>query len=154
MHFRLVSLLLCGILLLSFMISGTPARTTAAPAASPASVVAAYFTIANSILKGGSTSQLTTVIAPNATLEVSTPTGQSSIFHKLPAIEGWYKAFAASHAGAQLKPVSMRSPLPGMVIHYEVAVDPANTVKGRCAHIFAIANGLIVSDDFIVFYGG
>lgn len=154
MRFRLVSLLLCGILLLSFTISGTPARTSAAPAANPAAVVAAYFTIANSILKGGSTSQLAMVIAPNATLEVSTPSGQSTIFHKLPAIEGWYTAFGTSHAGAQLKPISVRSPLPGMLIHYEVAVDPAGTVKGRCAHIFAIANGLIVSDDFIVYWGG
>jgi hypothetical protein len=130
------------------------APTAAAPMTNPTAVVAAYFTVANSILKGGDTSQLATVIAPNATLEVSTPSGQSTIYHKLPAIEGWYKAFGASHAGAQLKPVSLRTPLPGMVIHYEVAVDPAGTVKGRCAHIFAIANGLIVSDDFIVYWGG
>ena len=33
MHLRLMSLLVCGILLLSLIISGTPARTSAAPAA-------------------------------------------------------------------------------------------------------------------------
>jgi hypothetical protein len=40
-----------------------------------------------------------------------------------------------------------------MVVHYEVAVDSSNQVIARCAHIFAIANGKIVSDDFIIYYG-
>jgi hypothetical protein len=127
---------------------------SAAPSASPTSVAASYFTIVNSILRGAGTGQLASVYAPNATLVVSTPAGTTSVFHKLPAIVGWYKAFAASHAGIQLKEVSQRLPVPGMVVHYEIAVDSSNTVKGRCAHILAVANGMIVSDDFIVFAGG
>ena len=93
------------------------------------------------------------VYAPNSSLIVSTPTGKTSVFHKLPAIEGWYKAFAASHVGFTLKEVSQRIPVPGMVVHYEIALNAANVVKGRCAHIFAVANGMIVSDDFIVYAG-
>ena len=154
MRFRLPSRLLCGILLLAAMTGSVADRTSAAGTPSPAVVVATTFNIANSILKGGSLAQLAQVYAPNATLVVATPAGQTSVFHKLPAIEGWYKAFAAGHAGIQLKQVSTRAPLPGMVIHYEIAVDPSNTVKGRCAHLFAVANGMIVSDDFIVYWGG
>jgi hypothetical protein len=154
MRVRFTSLLLFGILLFSIITSNAAARTFAAPTPSPASVVAASFTIANSILRGGSTSQLAEVYAPTATLVVSTPAGQTSVFHKLKAIEGWYKAFAAGHVGIQLKQVSMRTPLPGMVIHYEIAVDASNAIKGRCAHVFAVTNGMIVSDDFIVFNGG
>jgi len=154
MRVRLISLLLCGILILSVAARNPVTRTSAALSTSPATVVASYFTLANSILRGAAPSEMAAVYAPNSTLVVSTPTGQTSVFHKLPAIEGWYKAFAAGHAGIQLKQVSQRTPLPGMVIHYEIAVDASNTVKGRCAHIFAVANGMIVSDDFIVFYGG
>jgi hypothetical protein len=154
MRVRLVSLLLCGILLLSITASNSTTRTSAAGTPSPAAVVAATFTIANSILRGGSTSPLAQVYAPTATLVVATPDGRKSAFHGLPEIVAWYKAFAAGHAGIQLKPVGMRTPLSGMVIHYEVAVDPSNVVKGRCAHIFAVVNGMIVSDDFIVYWGG
>lgn len=154
MRIRLASLLLCGILLLAVLTSSRAVPTSAAGSPSPAAVVAQTFTIANSILRGGSTSQLAEVYAPTATLVVATPDGKKSAFHGLPAIEGWYKAFAGSHAGIQLKPVGVRTPLPGMVVHYEVAVDPADAVKGRCAHIFAVVNGLVVSDDFIVYWGG
>ena len=154
MRVRLTPLLLCGVLMLSVTTGATAARMSSATNPSPTSVVGSYFTISNSILRGGDLSRLAAVYAPNATLVVSSPTGQTSVFHKLPAIEGWYKGFAAGHAGIQLKEVSMRTPLPGMLIYYEKAVDPSNAVKGRCAHVFAVANGMIVSDDFIVFYGG
>ncbi len=152
MRVRLISLL-CGVLVLALTTGSTASLTIAAPAPSPAAVVATYFSLYNSTLRGGSVSQLAQVYTPDATLTVSTPAGQTSVFHKLPAIEGWYKAFAASHVGFTLKFVSERSPLPGMVVHYEIALNPANVIKGRCAHIFAVVNGMIVSDDFIVFAG-
>ncbi|HWE60623.1 MAG TPA: hypothetical protein VHB98_02835 [Chloroflexota bacterium] len=153
MRIRLTSLLLCGILLLSVMAGNTAARTSAAPSTSPAAVVLSYFTIFSNIVRGASVSQLADVYAPNASFIVSTPTGQTTVFHKLPAIEGWYKAFAASHVGYQLKEVSQYSPVPGMVVHYETALNAANVVKGRCVHIFAVVNGMIVRDDFVVYAG-
>ena len=116
-------------------------------------MVLSYFTVFSHILRGASTSQLAQVYAPTATFLVSTPSGKTAVYQNLPAIEGWYKAFAASHAGFQLTYVSERRPLPGMVVHYEIALDSANVVKGRCVHIFAVANGMIVSDDFIVYAG-
>jgi hypothetical protein len=154
MRFRITSLLLCSILLLSVMATRSPARTSAAAGMrSPAAVVVTYFNIANSILRGASTSTLSNVYAPGATLVVSNPKGQTSTFHNLPAIEGWYKVWAVGAAGLQLKQVSMRTPLPGMVVHYEVAVDSSTQVIARCAHIFAVVNGKIASDDFIIYYG-
>ena len=69
------------------------------------------------------------------------------------AIEGWYKAFAASHAGFTLKEVSQYSPISGMVVHYELAFNASHVLVGRCAHIFAVANGLIDRDDFVIYWG-
>ena len=155
MRLRTTSLLLCGILLFSMTAAGSVARASSATAItpSPAAVVVSYFNIANGILRGGSTAGLATVYAPNATLVVSNPKGQTSRFHNLPAIEGWYKVWAVGAAGLQLHEVSTRTPLPGMVIHYETAVDASGSIIARCAHIFAIVDGKIVSDDFIIFYG-
>lgn len=153
MRIRVLSLLLCGILLTS-MTARTTAPASAASMTTANAVVATYFTMVNNILKGASTNQLSMVFAPTGMLSVSTPDGKTSVFKGIAAINGWYKAFAASHAGIQLKQVSQRTPLLGMVVHYEIAVDATNAVKGRCAHIFAVTNGKIVSDDFIVFAGG
>src|SRR6185437_7775840 len=105
------------------------------------------------VLRGADPSQFAQVYAPNASFYVSTATGKTSVFHKLPAIEGWYKAFAATHVGFTLQSVSQETPLPGMVVHYEVALNADHVVKGRCVHIFAISNGMITRDDFVVYAG-
>lgn len=152
MRFRLTSLL-CGILLLATIASTAPVRTSAAGTMSPQALVTTYFKIFNSINSGGSTSQLAQIYAPTATLEVATPDGKTAIFHGLTAITGWYKAFAASHVGLVAKQVNVRAPMPGMVIHYELAYNAAGVLVGRCAHFFAVVNGLIVSDDFVVYWG-
>jgi hypothetical protein len=153
MRFRLPTLLLCGMLLLAVTASTAPVRTSAAGNMSPQALVTTYFKIFNSITSGGSTSQLTQLYAPTATLVVATPDGKSATFHGLPAITGWYKAFAASHVGLVAKQVNVRAPMPGMVIHYELAYDASGALVGRCAHFFAVVNGLIVSDDFVVYWG-
>lgn len=153
MRTRLVSLLLGSVLLASVMTSSTVARTSAAAPATPRAVVASFFAAFSDILHGASLSELARVYSPTATFIVSTTTGKTTVYQGLPAIDGWYKAFAASHAGWDLKPVSDSSPLPGMVVHYEVALNTAHIIKGRCAHIFAVVNGMIVRDDFIGYAG-
>ena len=153
MRFHRSSMLLCGIALLAAIAAAAPVRTDAAGTQSPQALVATYFKVFNSINSGGATSQLTQIYAPKATLEVATPDGKTAIFHGLPAITGWFKAFAASHAGLVAKQVNVRAPMPGMVIHYELAYDAAGALVGRCAHFFAVVNGLIVSDDFVVYWG-
>jgi hypothetical protein len=73
--------------------------------------------------------------------------------HGLAAIAGWYKAWAAAAApGMQLTTTDMRNPTPSTVIHYEIAGSPDKPVIARCAHIFVVQHGRIVSDDFIVFF--
>lgn len=151
MRVRLIPLLLSGIMLLSVMTGNTVTRMSAASSANPAAVARSYFSIFSNILHGGSTSQLAQVYAPTATFVLSTPTGKTTVYQNLPAIDGWYKAFAASHAGYQLQEVSQFVPLPGMVVHYEIAYNAAHILKARCAHIFAVANGMIIRDDFIVY---
>ena len=153
MRSRLPSLLVCGILLRTVSASAVPGRTFAATETSPQALVTTYFHVFNSITKGGSLDQLTQIYAPSATLVVATPDGKTSTFAGLPAISGWYKTFAAGHPGLQAKQVSVRAPLPGMVIHYELAYNAAGALAGRCAHFFAVVNGMIVSDDFVVYWG-
>jgi hypothetical protein len=141
MRFRLPSILLCGILLVAVTASTAPARTSAAPTVSPQALVTAYLNNFNSITKGGSTSQLPQIYAPTATLVVSTPDGKTATFHGLTAITGWYKAFGASHVGLVVKATNVR------------AYNASGTLVGRCAHFFAVTNNLIVSDDFVVYWG-
>jgi hypothetical protein len=153
MRFRIASVVLSSVLALSLVSATSSTRGSAASTNTPANVVVSYFKVANDILRGASTSTLAGVYAPDATLVFSNPKGQTATFHGLPAIKGWYKVWAVGAAGLQLKQVSTRSPLPGMVIHYEVAVDSSNQVIARCAHVFAIAGGKILSDDFVIYYG-
>jgi hypothetical protein len=153
MRFRLPTLLLCGILLIAVTATTAPVRTSAAGAMSAQALVTTYLNNFNSITHGGSTSQLPQIYAPTATLVVTTPDGKTATFHGLTAITGWYKAFAASHVGLVAKQTIVRGPMPGMVIHYERAYNASGVLVGRCAHFFAVVNGLIVSDDFVVYWG-
>lgn len=149
MRVRLVSLLLCGILTLTALTGHMVAQTSAATPAAPSLVVASYFSIFDRILQGASTSELAQVYAPTATFSYSNPMGKTVVEHGLPAITKWFKAFAATHTGYHFTLVSENSPVPGMVVRYEIASNAANIVKGRCAHIFAVVNGQIISDNFV-----
>lgn len=149
MRIRPVSLLLCGMLMLTTLTGHEIARTSAASPAAPSLVVASYFSIFDNILSGASTSELAQVYAPTATFSYSNPTGKTTVEHGLPAITKWFKAFAITHTGYHFQLVSENSPMPGMVVRYETAFNSANVVKARCAHIFAVVNGQIVRDDFV-----
>jgi hypothetical protein len=152
MRVRLSSLLLCGILLLAVTATTAPARTSAAPAVSPQALVTNYVKNFNNILAGGSLSQLPQIYAPTARLEFATPDGKTATFHGLTAIAGWYKTFAAANAGVVIRVTKVLGPVPGMVIHYELGYNAKGVVVGRCAHFFAVVNGMIVSDDFVVYW--
>ena len=152
MRVRLSSLLLCGILLLAVTATTAPARTSAAPTVSPRALITTYLNNVNSVLAGGSNSLLAAMYAPTATLEVATPDGKTATFHGLTAVMGWYKTFAAANVGVVIKATNVRAPVPGMMIHYEVGYNAKGAPVGRCAHFWAVVNGLIVSDDFVVYW--
>ena len=142
----------CALVLISLMAAGLPSRSAAA-APSAAAVVQTYFTIANGILRGESASGLASVFAPDAVLTAANPKGAVTTVHGITAITAWYKAWAAgAMPGTQLTPTSMRIPAPDTVIHYEIAGSAAKPLIARCAHIFVVQEGRIVSDDFIVFF--
>lgn len=125
--------------------------TMAAPSAS--AVVQTYFTIANGMLRGESAADLATVFAPDAVLTAANPKGVVKTVHGLAAIMAWYRAWgAAALPGTQLTTTSVRNPTPDTVIHYEIAGSPAKPLIARCAHIFVVQDGKIISDDFIVFF--
>jgi hypothetical protein len=126
--------------------SAIPGRTAQA-------VVTTYFRIFNAGLQGAGFAALPSVYAPNATLTVSTPQGVTTVFQGLTPITGWYKGFAATHHGLRLTRERVRTPLPNVVIDYERAGMASHPLIGRCAHVFVVQQGKIVSDDFIVFYG-
>ena len=116
-------------------------------------MVQSYFTIANGILRGEATDGLASVFAPDAVLTAANPKGAVTTAHGLAAIAAWYKAWAAGAApGTQLTTTSMRNPSPDTVIHYEIAGSAAKPLIARCAHVFVVKDGKIVSDDFIVFF--
>lgn len=123
----------------------------AAPSAS--AVVQTYFTIANGILRGESAAGLATVFAPNAVLTAANPKGVVTTVHGLAAITAWYRTWGSTALpGTQLTTTSMRNPAPDTVIHYEIAGSAAKPLIARCAHIFVVQDGKIISDDFIVFF--
>lgn len=117
-------------------------------------VVAAYYTILNAGLKNGNFGMLSTVYAPDATLTQSNPKGVTTVVHGLAAITRFYQGLAMKLAWYHFTPEQVRVLAPGIVLAYEHAGPPAQKVPGRCAHLFVIQNGKIVSLDWITFYTG
>jgi ketosteroid isomerase-like protein len=154
MRLRGFSLLIpCTLVLVWVMATTAFAQSPSSPSVRTAqAVVTTYFRIVNAGLHGAGFAALPTVYAPNATLIVSTPKGVTTVFQGLGPITGWYKGFAAANRGKRLVRESTRMPLPSVVIDYERASTATQPVTARCAHVFVVQQGKIVSDDFIVFY--
>jgi hypothetical protein len=149
--YRLCSFAACAVLMVSMSAGHAFARIGSVRESTPQVVVLNYFTIANQALAGGDVDNFGLVFADDATLTASNPAGVTVTAHGLPAIERWFKTWARAAAGLQLTETSMRSPMPGLVLHYETAVNAYEEPVAHCAHVFVVRNGMIVSDDFITF---
>jgi len=136
---------------LSVSAGSTFARIVSTPEPGPQAIVAYYFSVANKALMDGNVADFSLVFAPNATLTASNPAGVTVTAHGVPAIERWFTTWAKAAAGLRLIETSVRSPMPGLVLHYETAVNAYDEVVAHCAHVFVVRDGMIVSDDFITF---
>jgi hypothetical protein len=153
MRFHRILAIIAGTLIVLSAFSGVArARVPHMPPAGDEAVVDAYFFAVNQALAGGGTEYFSAVIDPHATLTASNPSGVTTTVHGLPAIQRWFGAWARAGAGLQLTTTGVSNPTPGVVVHYEVAGNPANPTAARCAHVFVIRNAMIVSDNFITFY--
>jgi hypothetical protein len=148
---RLISLAACAVLLC--MSAGTAFARIETPRAPTSEIVVLnYFSTVNEVLRGADVAYLGLVYAPDATLTASNASGATVTVHGVPAIEHWFKTWAKAAAGLQLTETSMSTPMPGIVLHYEAAVNMYEQTVARCAHIFVVRDGMIVSDDFITYY--
>lgn len=117
-------------------------------------VVQDYFSILNAGMKSGNFSALSSVFASNATLTRSTLDGKTTIYHGLTAITAFYNTLPAKVPGFQWTTDSMRSPSAKVVLAYEHAGTPSMTLPSRCAHVFVVEAGKIVTYDWVVFFAG
>lgn len=149
---RIATLVACSLLVLFASSNAAMARVRDIVPPSDEAVVQAYLFAANQALSGYGTDAFNGVIDPNATLTASNPSGVTTTVHGLPAIQRWFATWAKAGAGLQLTTTGDSDPMPGIVMHYEVAGNAANPTAARYAHVFVIRNYMVVSDNFITFY--
>jgi hypothetical protein len=147
-----VSFIACAILVLSSALFGATSRRALAGEASATDLVVTYFGVVNSMLAGASANGLTSVYAPDAVLTFSTPLGSTKVIRGLPALESWYTAWTKAQAGSHFTRTSVSSPLAGMAISYEYTSSATRPLIGRCAHMFSVSHGKIVTDDWVVYF--
>ncbi len=121
---------------------------------SASEVVEHYFSILNVGIKSGNFSALNSVFASDATLTRSTLDGKTTVYHGLADITGFYDTLPAKVPGFQWTTDSLRSPSTTVVLAYEHAETPSMALPSRCAHVFVVQNGKIVSYDWVVFFAG
>jgi hypothetical protein len=151
MRTRLGSLLLC----LLFILSVTSSHVAAAHRASSQDVIASYYDTLNAALTSGDLSGVVAFYAPDATLTQSNALGITQVFHGRTAIAGYYKGLYAKFPGAHFTLTgSQRNLSPSILFRYEIAGTPSMTVPARCAHLFILRSGLIVTDDWVTYFPG
>ena len=117
-------------------------------------VVEHYFGILNAGIKSGNFSALNSVFASDATLTRSTLDGKTTVYHGLAEITGFYDTLPTKVPGFQWTTDSLHSPSTTVVLAYEHAGTPSMALPSRCAHVFVVQNGKIVSYDWVVFFAG
>jgi ketosteroid isomerase-like protein len=121
---------------------------------SASEVVEHYFSILNAGIKSGNFSALSSVFASDATLTRSTLDGKTTVYHGLAEITGFYDTLPTKVPGFQWTTDSLRSPSTTVVLAYEHAGTLSMALPSRCAHVFVVQNGKIVSYDWVVFFAG
>ncbi len=121
---------------------------------SASEVVEHYFSILNAGIKSGNFSALNSVFASDATLTRSSLDGKTTVYHGLAEITGFYDTLPTKVPGFQWTTDSLRSPSTTVVLAYEHAGTPSMALPSRCAHVFVVQNGKIVSYDWVVFFAG
>ena len=121
---------------------------------SASEVVEHYFSILNAGMKSGNFSALNSVFASDATLTRSTLDGKTTVYHGLAEITGFYDTLPTKVPGFQWTTDSIGSPSTTVVLTYEHAGTPSMALPSRCAHVFVVQNGKIVSYDWVVFFAG
>src|SRR5712692_4305056 len=112
---------------------------------SASEVVEHYFSILNAGIKSGNFSALSSVFASDATLTRSSLDAKTT---------GFYDTLPTKVPGFQWTTDSLRSPSTTVVLAYEHAGTPSMALPSRCAHVFVVQNGKIVSYDWVVFFAG
>jgi len=121
---------------------------------SASEVVEHYFRVLNAGMKSGNFSDLKSVFASDATLTRSTLDGKTTVYHGLAAITSFYDTLPAKVPGFQWTTDSLRTLSESVVLAYEHAGTPSMAVPSRCAHVFLVEDGKIVSYDWVVFFAG
>jgi ketosteroid isomerase-like protein len=158
-HFSaLASTLAIALVLLSACASAQADTQTSTQASShplsASEVVEHSFSIVNAGMKSGNFSDLKSVFASDATLTRSTLDGKTTVYHGLAAIISFYDTLPAKVPGFQWTTDSLRTLSESVVLAYEHAGTSSMAVPSRCAHVFLVQNGKIVSYDWVVFFAG
>jgi hypothetical protein len=80
--------------------------------------------------------------------------GKTTVYHGLAAIISFYDTLPAKVPGYQWTTDSLRTLSEKVVLAYEHAGTPSMTLPSRCAHVFVVEDGKIVSYDWVVFFAG
>ena len=158
-HFSTLAItLVIALVLLSACASAQAQSETSTQASShvqsASEVVEHSFNIVNAGMKSGNFSALKSVFASDATLTRSTLDGKTTVYHGLAAIISFYDTLPAKVPGYQWTTDSLRTLSESVVLAYEHAGTSSMALPSRCAHVFLVEDGKIVSYDWVVFFAG
>jgi hypothetical protein len=117
-------------------------------------VVLHQFALFNAGMASGDFTAFDQVFAPDATLTTSSPAGVTTVHQGLAEIIAYYQAFQALHPLCRWTVDSLRSLSESVVLTYDHACSPPQSVAGRCEHLFVVHAGLIQTYDWTTFYPG
>jgi hypothetical protein len=151
----LASVTLVALLALGLAVYATASARSAAPRDTRAEAVVLHqFDLFNAGMASGDFAAFDQVFAPDATLTTSNPAGVTTVHQGLAAIIAYYQAFQAAHPLCRWTVDSLRSLSESVVLTYDHACSPPQSVAGRCEHLFVVHAGLIESYDWTTFYAG
>ncbi|HEV2238156.1 MAG TPA: nuclear transport factor 2 family protein [Ktedonobacterales bacterium] len=154
-HHPLALALVTGLLLLGLAACATASAAPATPRDTRAEAVVLHqFQLFNVGMASGDFAAFDQVFAPDATLTTSNPAGVTTVHQGLAAIIAYYQAFQAAHPLCRWTVDSMRSLSESVVLTYDHACSPPQSVAGRCEHLFVVHAGLIQTYDWTTFYPG
>ena len=156
LHLRQVAAtLLTGVLLLGLAACATASAAGAQPHDTRAEAVVLHqFDLFNAGMASGDFAAFDQVFAPDAMLTTSNPAGVTTVHQGLAAIIAYYQAFQAQHPLCRWTVDSIRSLSESVVLTYDHACSPPQSVAGRCEHLFVVHAGLIQTYDWTTFYPG
>lgn len=117
-------------------------------------LISTYYDHMNVDFQSGMFNDLAMFYAPDAVFTQSNPAGVTKVYKGLAAITAFYKGLYAKLPSLHFGLAAERDLSPTILLCYEHGSTPTMPDGPRCAHLFTVVHGLIVTDDWVTYFPG